>query len=375
MPMKSHAQYLKELKEIHGGDIIPVEEYKGCRKRIKHRCDVCGHIWCVTPQTPLGGYGCPKCAGNIKKTHDKYLSEVTELHGEDVKVIGGYDGLATKIKHECGFCGHTWFVTPRNILGGRRCPECFGHNKPTDEEYKQQVEDVHNGSIEVLDQYINARTKIEHYCLDCGNTWLARPETIKKGQGCPNCVDRWEGRRITTEDYKSRVHDIHDGDIEVIEGYEDSQTCIKHKCNLCGCVWAQKPSHILQGHGCPHCNISNGEQKIEDILEKYDINFDTQVKFDSCRDKKKLPFDFAIYDNNNDLLSLIEFDGKLHYQRHKYFDKSQSFKKRIEHDHIKDQYALSNNIPLLRLNYMDRDNNNIQPKLKSFLNNLGTVYA
>ena len=54
----------------------------------------------------------------------------------------------------------------------------------------------------------------------------------------------------------------------------------------------------------------------------------------------------------------IEFDGEQHFHQIKrgFMAGEQRFNKQIESDKIKNEYALSHNIPLVRIPYTERDN-------------------
>jgi len=54
-----------------------------------------------------------------------------------------------------------------------------------------------------------------------------------------------------------------------------------------------------------HSNISKGNEKIAQILKQNNIKYETEKIFNSCKDKRSLPFDFYI-DNRY----LIEYDGE-----------------------------------------------------------------
>lgn len=73
--------------------------------------------------------------------------------------------------------------------------------------------------------------------------------------------------------------------------------------------------------------------------------------FDDCKYKNKLPFDFALFDNENKLTNLIECDGEQHYDtRSKYYTDNV-----IIRDNIKTKYAIDNNIALLRIKNIDKN--------------------
>lgn len=98
------------------------------------------------------------------------------------------------------------------------------------------------------------------------------------------------------------------------------------------------------------CIKSFGEKKISSILQKNNIFFKQEYSFQNCRTEKGYlcRFDFAIFDENNNLKYLIEYDGKQHFEEG-FFNLS----KNKMRDKIKNDYCLSHNIPLYRIPYTD----------------------
>lgn len=97
---------------------------------------------------------------------------------------------------------------------------------------------------------------------------------------------------------------------------------------------------------CGHV-LSKGNFKIAQILKENNIPFEQEKKFDTCKDKKSLPFDF--YVNNS---YLIEFDGEQHYKDNKnHWNIYNRYEYTKKHDEIKNQWCKSNNIPLIRIPY------------------------
>ena len=68
-----------------------------------------------------------------------------------------------------------------------------------------------------------------------------------------------------------------------------------------------------------------------------------------------LRYDFAILDESNIPMRLIEFDGEQHARPIEHFGGENKFKIQQENDVLKNQYALSHNIPLVRIPYSKRD--------------------
>lgn len=52
---------------------------------------------------------------------------------------------------------------------------------------------------------------------------------------------------------------------------------------------------------------------MDSILQKEKIPFKRECRFEDCKDKNYLPFDFGIYNLENELIGLIELNGSLHY--------------------------------------------------------------
>lgn len=105
---------------------------------------------------------------------------------------------------------------------------------------------------------------------------------------------------------------------------------------------------------CGCINYSIGEQNIKEILDKNNIIYAQEYSVKELNNKR---FDFAIYDKNNNIIRLIEFDGRQHYEPYPdKWEKDCPLEIRQERDKIKNEYALSHNIPLIRIPYWERDN-------------------
>lgn len=83
-------------------------------------------------------------------------------------------------------------------------------------------------------------------------------------------------------------------------------------------------------------------------LDERQINYTTEKRFENCRDKKTLPFDFYLPDYN----MCIEFDGAQHFGEYDGFGDYETTKR---HDAIKDQYCLDNGIKIVRIPYYNFD--------------------
>lgn len=131
----------------------------------------------------------------------------------------------------------------------------------------------------------------------------------------------------------------------------------------CGNLVDVQANNLKSGHttSCG-CVNSLGEKIIGDILRENNIIFQKEFIFTDLPNRR---FDFGIIDNNNQLLYLIEFDGKQHFQEcGGSWDENDNLEQRQARDKIKNNYAISNNIDLVRIPYWKRDTITIEMLLE-----------
>ena len=354
---KTHEEYVEELK-IKNPNIEVVGTYVNAHTSILHKCKIDGYEWMAKPNNILSGKGCPKCAGNIKFTHEQYVQMVSQINPY-IEVIGQYINARTKILHRCLKHNIEWYTMPENILYGYGCSECLKEkiglkNKKSLSLYIEELK-IANPNIIMIGEYINATTYTTHKCLVCGYEWKTIPARLLTGQGCPKCAGNI---KRTNEEYVLQVSKINPY-IEVIGQYINARTPILHKCKIDGYEWNATPYNILDGKGCPLCKETSGERMVRQWLEQFNIEYEYQKVFDDCRDKKPLPFDFYLSFYN----SAIEYQGGQHYFAVDFFGGKEGFERQIKHDNIKKEYCKQNNIRLLCIGY-DED---INEALTNFL--------
>ena len=278
-----------------------------------------------------------------KLTCKEYVDRVNEIN-PNIDVLGEYIGTNIKILHRCKIDGYEWYATPNSVLNGHGCPMCYyNKNKKTTEEYIQEVAKL-NPDIEVIGQYIGAKTKILHRCKIDNHEWMATPSNILQGTGCPECKKR--NLEITHEEYVKKAFDVNP-DVEVVGKYCGSAIKILHRCKIDGYEWMVRPHNILFGRGCPKCTLSKGEKIITSWLNSNDIYYEAQKTFEDCKDKRVLPFDFYLPNYN----ILIEYNGKQHYEPVDYFGGQKAFEAQVLRDNIKREYCQKNNILLFEIPY------------------------
>ena len=98
---------------------------------------------------------------------------------------------------------------------------------------------------------------------------------------------------------------------------------------------------------CPKCKSSRGENSIRLILEELDIRFEEQKTFSDLQYKNQLKCDFYLPEYE----TVIEFNGKQHYEPISVFGGEKGFLETKKRDLIKSEYLQEKNIHLVTIRY------------------------
>lgn len=104
---------------------------------------------------------------------------------------------------------------------------------------------------------------------------------------------------------------------------------------------------------------------VQRILDEYGLSYEKEKTFNDLKMKRMLRYDYYV----DSLNCLIEFDGEQHYYEIDYFkDSKDAHLKRYASDKMKSDYALKNNINLIRIPYWD-DVTQIRAKIDRLIGN------
>ncbi len=239
-----------------------------------------------------------------------------------------------------------------NITRGHGCSIC----KKTilSEKNKTYSHDYVKGFIDNLgydwlneDEYKNAASIIIYRCNKCGNTARANFTSILNGRRCRGCSIY---KKKTTGEFISFVNSK-TTDYEVIGEYKTCKDKLTMQHKTCGRFFSMTPDDFVQGHRCPFCSESHGENEIASVLDAAGIAYIRQYRFKDCRNVRPLPFDFYLPEQN----VAIEFNGAQHYKSVDFWGGNDAFEYRKNNDRIKAEYCRSNNIPLISIPYWDTE--------------------
>lgn len=265
---------------------------------------------------------------------------------------------------KCGICGKEYTQHIKNFLRKKSkkcCVECRT-NIPSSKRFNEETvfSDIENNyNLRILP---NQKYKDFHIKIGVINNDGYKGElsycNIKKGSK----ISPFAKYNVYALD--NLRHYIKINNIDCIiptQKYNGWDLPIKIQCK-CGRIYKVTLTHFMDNqHKCVYCSKSksNYELKVEEWLKANNIDFDSQYKFKDCRYKKELPFDFYIEKYN----LIIEVDGEGHYKPICFNGVSQQVaKKKFEEtkkrDAIKNKYCKTHNINILRISYIDINNNN-----------------
>ena len=134
-----------------------------------------------------------------------------------------------------------------------------------------------------------------------------------------------------------------------------SDGCIVWKCQCeCGNI-TYVSSNSLKSDAVISCGCvrSKGERKLNSLLFENNVRYKTQFYFPDLKDKGYLYFDFAIFDNSDNLICLIEYQGIQHFDLESIHGTWNNLPQ--EHDKMKREYCKRHKIKLVEIPYTDYD--------------------
>lgn len=289
--MKLYASRVQENANILSSD----EELKSATtKKVRFVCPKCGKEyekkWCHWIGQPDNEHFCRKCSSTISGEKRKYgYEEVDELYSHyGYKLLEPKENFDTNGGHKRLFCkskeGYLYNIDFNSLRSNNKGTNKFSKTNPYAVENLQKWCDDNNVELRILHQNIYEDKTTFSIVCECGNIYEVEPYEIF-GLGRTRC-----------------------------------QTCSKKESRL--------------------------ELATRKWLEANKIPFESQFRFEDCKYKRMLPFDFKC--DWKEKVILIEVDGSQHYYTSQWISE-EKLKSQKERDKIKTEYAKEKGYELLRI--------------------------
>lgn len=187
----------------------------------------------------------------------------------------------------------------------------------------------------------------------CGTVKSVFGSSVKNGssKSC-GCLSIQHTKEKNEENAQNHIGERH-GNL-VIEDYELKNGNYYYKCKCdCGAMTTVIGRNLFSGNttSCG-CINSKANEEMDRILTSLGIPFKREYRFEDCKDKACLPFDFALFNKAGELIGLIENNGSQHYSaRGTQWNTPERLIYTQKHDYIKQKFAEDNHIPLLIIPY------------------------
>lgn len=257
-------------------------------------------------------------------------------------------------------CGNILSMRADHVISvdHQYCNQC----RPTSAPTKTNIIGKTFGHLTVIERVLNKKQpngsqKVMYKCrCSCGNIVVVSASHLKDGHttSC-GCIRLQTMQQLLVKDLIGQQF----GKLTVVEkgpikNHRQHWIC---KCECGNEIVASSQSLLSHRKQSCGCLSSAAEHQFAQHLIKNNYKFQQQYTFEECKDKRKLPFDFAIF-NNESLMMLVELNGAQHYAPFTYCGenkeiKQKNFQDRIKKDKIKVAYCEENNIPLLIIKYSD----------------------
>lgn len=218
------------------------------------------------------------------------------------------------------------------------------------------------GRLTAIEPILGTKGITKWKCIcECGKETIAATADLKRGhtKSC-GCYNKQRISETSLKNYQGQTF----GYLEVLERDMNyvGKGCKVHwycLCNKCGQIKSIPSTSLRDGAISCGCAKSKGEYKIMELLKDNNISYVSEFKF---LDYKNRRYDFAILDENNNPIRLIEFDGIQHYYQPRagHWAASSSLEDIQRRDKEKNEIAKIKNIPLIRIPYWHLDKINIK---------------
>ena len=369
-------QFIENGNKIHNNKYnYSLVNYINAHTEVEIICPIHGMFRQLPCDHTTNKSGCSKCGRNeqIKKrksTTQQFIEKSNKIHSNlyDYSLVE-YVNNHTEVQIICSIHGEFPQKPNNHTTNKQGCPKC-GKISMSDKQkiplkvLLKKFNKIHKNKYDYsLINYTNIDGLIDIICPIHGK-FTQSPNNHLHNHGCPDCT---KNRKSTTEKFIKKAQLIHGDkyDYSLVD-YINAHKNVKIRCKKHNYIFEIIPNnhiHIKHKRGCPICKESNGEKIIRRLLEDNNIKYERQKRFDDCKYRRPLPFDFYLSEYN----LCVEFDGEQHSNENHYFNEKNDFNLQQIKDNIKTEYCKNNSIELVRIKFNDNILEEVNKLIKNHL--------
>lgn len=383
---RSFAGHPKAKYISKNNNIDPRTVYRSGNNILLFSCEVCNHEFDARcNDVTSGGNWCPYCVHKrlcdtnckicIQNTFSSNPLSVYWSEENDTTPDKVFSCSNKKYKFDCPECKHSFEADLNNINKGKWCPYCAHKKlcKNVDCSYcsnnrflSQDKAKFYIDDEDITQIFIYSNNKYKFKCNECCHEFKISPEKISSGKWCPYCARKklcknidcnycsnnsflthpkalyWSPknellpRQVAIYSHKRCIFDCPDCKNEYIS---EIRTITYEKC-WCPCTKNKTEAKFLEY--LKQLDVKTISDKLTEIKVEH------QAKFDWCKNKLCLPFDFhlILIGDNLEKKIINELDGNQHFEQ---VQNWQSPEKRQNIDIFKMEKCIENNISIIRL--------------------------
>lgn len=274
-----------------------------------------------------------------RKSQQQYALEVEYVTKGEWKVVGEYAGALERVRIKHTVCGNIISRQAFKVSESTKCERCELIERG--KSFYSFVREVVSHEYDVLSGYVNDSTLIYMRHNRCRHIYQVRPNNFKNGNRCPNCFGVV---KITESAFLERLPNSFMEAHEILGEFKGAKIPMNIRHIKCGEIFKAKPISLLQGKRCPKCIRSYGENRVEEVLIKLGVEYQTEWTIGGG-ELTKLRYDFYLPEYR----SCIEFDGSQHFKVVDRWGGDDALKGIMVRDMVKNHYCFYKSIELLRI--------------------------
>ena len=368
-------KFNEKLNKKYGNEFKLLGKYEGTHSKTLFKAYTCSHEFEITPNNLMQHGRCPICSKektikNLRNLYNLRTSEdfINDLKNKrtdwkDYSLISEYTGSQNKIRIEHK-CGYEFDVRATTFLNdGAKCPMCFKTHQNEELFNIKFFKKFSKDEYEILIPFTKSseKIKIKHKCGEIIDIYPSNVLSKSCKEPCASCREKRKQEDFIkkfNEDFRD-ISDLFElVDMNNVYTRKTGKIKVKHK--KCGKILQTTISELFKNKHCKYCSSSIGESKIIYYLTKKNVCFEYKYKgFEDCKNILPLEFDFVLFNSDNSVFAIIEYDGEQHQKPFRFGDPEKMLKKFNEtklRDSIKNEYCKNNNLNLYRIPYTEEKN-------------------